>query len=65
MKKNPGPLLLMTIINRFEINCGTFRRGVGKNPTIINDTKSISPKIKNNFKIKIKITMTMGWILTY
>jgi len=38
-KKNLVPFFPMIIINRFERSCGTFRRGVGKNPlssTIIN-----------------------------
>jgi hypothetical protein len=32
--KNKHPWLPMTLINRFERSCGTFRGGGGKNPLL-------------------------------
>jgi hypothetical protein len=40
----------MTIIIRFERNCGTFTRGEGKNPLSSTTLNQLAPK--NNLRIK-------------
>jgi len=55
----------MTFINMFEKSCGTFRGRGGKNPLSSHDIKLVCSKIKFkiNIFVKIKKTMTMGWML--
>jgi hypothetical protein len=57
----------MTLINRFERSCSTFRRGGGENPlssiTLNWYAQKKEKKKKNLYLIYFQMTMTMGWML--